>query len=87
MHDTYSDEFGALDFQRSQHGSGMSQRSQVLAHMLLIIVTQLSLTLSKQAKRFVTHLGRIADTRGDSLFTVSQLREAAQVSYMLSNLS
>ena len=29
MHDTYSDEFGSLDFQRSQNGSGMSQRSQV----------------------------------------------------------
>lgn len=29
MYDTYSDEFGMVDFQRSQHGSGMSQRSQV----------------------------------------------------------
>ena len=29
MYDTFSDEFGMLDFQRSQHGSGMSQRSQV----------------------------------------------------------
>ena len=29
MFDTFSDEFGMLDFQRSQHGSGMSQRSQV----------------------------------------------------------
>ncbi|ELU16340.1 hypothetical protein CAPTEDRAFT_101979 [Capitella teleta] len=28
MIDTYSDEFGGLDFQRSQHGSGMSSRSQ-----------------------------------------------------------
>lgn len=28
MCDTYSDEFGVLDFQRSQHGSGMSQKSQ-----------------------------------------------------------
>ncbi|XP_070576847.1 DNA helicase MCM8-like [Ptychodera flava] len=28
MVDTYSDEFGLLDFQRSQHGSGMSSRSQ-----------------------------------------------------------
>ncbi|XP_064411395.1 DNA helicase MCM8 [Latimeria chalumnae] len=26
--DTYSDEFGRIDFQRSQHGSGMSSRSQ-----------------------------------------------------------
>ncbi|XP_067900466.1 DNA helicase MCM8 isoform X1 [Heterodontus francisci] len=26
--DTFSDEFGRLDFQRSQHGSGMSKRSQ-----------------------------------------------------------
>lgn len=25
---TYSDEFGKLDFERSQHGSGMSNRSQ-----------------------------------------------------------
>lgn len=28
MYDTFSDEFGTVDFQRSQHGSGMSQRSQ-----------------------------------------------------------
>ncbi|XP_033631713.1 DNA helicase MCM8-like [Asterias rubens] len=28
MIDTYSDEFGHLDFQRSQHGSGMSSRSK-----------------------------------------------------------
>ncbi len=28
MYETFSDEFGTLDFQRSQHGSGMSQRSQ-----------------------------------------------------------
>ncbi|XP_029642907.2 DNA helicase MCM8 [Octopus sinensis] len=28
MKETYSDEFGMLDFRRSQHGSGMSSRSQ-----------------------------------------------------------
>ena len=28
MCDTYSNEFGFLDFQRSQNGSGMSQKSQ-----------------------------------------------------------
>ena len=28
MVDTYSDQFGGLDFRRSQHGSGMSGRSQ-----------------------------------------------------------
>ena len=27
--DTFSDNFGNLDFQRSQHGSGMSSRAQV----------------------------------------------------------
>ena len=34
MYDTYSDEFGMLDFQRSQHGSGMSQRSQVACSLV-----------------------------------------------------
>jgi len=29
MVDTYSDDFGLLDFRRSQHGAGMSSRSQV----------------------------------------------------------
>ena len=29
MVDTFSDEFGMLDFQRSQHGSGMSTKNQV----------------------------------------------------------
>lgn len=28
MVDTYTDQFGGLDFKRSQHGSGMSGRSQ-----------------------------------------------------------
>ena len=28
MYDTFSDELGLLDFERSEHGSGMSQRSQ-----------------------------------------------------------
>ena len=32
MYETFSDEFGMLDFERSQHGSGMSQRSQVTQH-------------------------------------------------------
>ena len=30
MIDTYSDESGTLDFQRSQHGSGISSRNQVI---------------------------------------------------------
>lgn len=30
MMDTFSDEFGLLDFKRSQHGSGSSNRSQVV---------------------------------------------------------
>lgn len=29
MNDTFSDQYGMLDFDRSQHGSGMSQRAQV----------------------------------------------------------
>lgn len=33
MMDTFSDEFGLLDFKRSQHGSGSSNRSQVVFHL------------------------------------------------------
>ena len=29
MSDTFSDEFGLIDFDRSQHGCGMRQRAQV----------------------------------------------------------
>ena len=29
MFDTFSDEYGMVDFQRSQHGSGMTQRAKV----------------------------------------------------------
>ncbi|XP_072024490.1 DNA helicase MCM8-like [Amphiura filiformis] len=36
MVDTYSDEFGILDFQRSQHGSGMSSRSQAKKFVALL---------------------------------------------------
>ena len=35
MNDTFSDEFGILNFDRSQHGSGMSQRAQVCMFMCL----------------------------------------------------
>lgn len=28
--DTFTDELGTLDFQRSQHGSGISSRNQVI---------------------------------------------------------
>jgi len=35
MIDTYCDDFGLLDFRRSQHGSGMSSRSQVTIQSLL----------------------------------------------------
>ncbi|PIK54156.1 putative DNA replication licensing factor MCM8 isoform 2 [Apostichopus japonicus] len=36
MVDTYSDQFGFLDFQRSQHGSGMSSRSQAKKFISLL---------------------------------------------------
>lgn len=32
--DTFSDDFGNLDFQRSQHGSGMSSRAQVSLNII-----------------------------------------------------
>ena len=35
MIDTYSDQFGSLDFLRSQHGSGMSGRSKASPIFLL----------------------------------------------------
>jgi len=36
MIDTYSDDFGLLDFRRSQHGSGMSSRSQVCLPLRIV---------------------------------------------------
>ena len=33
MYDTYSDEYGFIDFRRSQHGSGMSQKSQAKCYV------------------------------------------------------
>ena len=35
--DTFSDDFGNLDFQRSQHGSGMSSRAQVGLCMIRLL--------------------------------------------------
>ncbi len=32
MFDTFSDQFGLVDFQRSQHGSGMSQKAKVCVY-------------------------------------------------------
>lgn len=40
MIDTYSDDFGLLDFRRSQHGSGMSSRSQ--ANRFIAVLQRLS---------------------------------------------
>ena len=36
MQEVYSDQFGWLDFQRSQHGSGMSGRSQVCTFTMFV---------------------------------------------------
>ena len=41
MLDVFSDQFGLLDFQRSQHGSGMSGRSKVKSHSNVISFTVL----------------------------------------------
>ena len=38
MIDTYSDQFGSLDFLRSQHGSGMSGRSKASPIFLLAVL-------------------------------------------------
>lgn len=38
MIDTYSDQFGSLDFLRSQHGSGMSGRSKASPIFLLAVI-------------------------------------------------
>ena len=48
MIDTYSDDFGLLDFRRSQHGSGMSSRSQV--HVCCCSSLQEELTSHTQDK-------------------------------------
>ena len=36
MNDTFSDQYGMLDFDRSQNGSGMSQRAQVIVQKIVI---------------------------------------------------
>ena len=38
MIDTYSDQFGSLDFLRSQHGSGMSGRSKASPIFLFAVI-------------------------------------------------
>ncbi|XP_075223070.1 DNA helicase MCM8-like [Lycorma delicatula] len=60
MVDTFSDDFGDLDFRRSQHGSGMSTKNK--------------------AKQFINVLQKIADSRGQSLFSVSDMKEIANKS-------
>ena len=39
MCDTFSDQYGMLDFNRSQHGSGMSQRAQVSIAALALFLS------------------------------------------------
>ena len=43
MIDTYADELGFLDFQRSQHGSGMSSRSQVCNSFLHLFESHINI--------------------------------------------
>lgn len=45
MVDTLSDEFGMLDFQRSEHGSGMSTKNQVNYLFDQILVNDLFVNL------------------------------------------
>ena len=85
MCDTYSDEFGMLDFQRSQHGSGMSQRSQVgsqtsrLMWYQFLETSMLCTPSALQSKRFVSELGRLAEQTSNSTFTVQQMKDIAKV--------
>ncbi|XP_076347300.1 DNA helicase MCM8-like isoform X2 [Tachypleus tridentatus] len=61
MVDTYSDEFGLLDFQRSQHGSGMSGRSHakkfIAALTKVAEQTYNSLFTVSQMREIATDLG------------------------------
>ena len=47
MMDTYSDALGIVDFQRSQHGSGMSKRGQVRSALFLNCLVKSPLLLGK----------------------------------------
>ena len=93
MHDTFTDEFGMVDFQRSQHGSGMSQRSQVCVCVCVcacvrgvcVCVREWCELLKPnilyfiQARRLVCALTRAANQTSNSVFTVQQIKDVARV--------
>lgn len=76
MSETYSDEFGNIDFERSIHGSGMSKASQ--AKKLIKILTDLATTKGDDCFTFseIQHVGNKLKMSADSLYsTVSSLND------------
>lgn len=75
MYDTFTDEFGIVDFERSQHGSGMSQRSQAkrLIRELTRVANQTSKTLFtiSQMKDIASRVGIRVDCFEDLIFTLN----------------
>jgi DNA helicase MCM8 len=75
MYDTFTDEFGMVDFERSQHGTGMSQRSQAkrLIRELTRISDQTSNTLftTQQMREIARRIGVSMDRFDDLISTLN----------------
>ncbi|RXG72457.1 DNA helicase MCM8 [Armadillidium vulgare] len=91
MIDTYSDEFGFLDFQRSQHGSGISNRSQlktfISALQRVSDSTYKSLFSIDELKNLASQINLKINNFGDFLSTLNHqgylLKKGAKVYQLL----
>jgi len=54
--DVFRNEFGGLDFTRSQNGSGMSSRNEVLQFFYLRLMQRISIETDNRRTNFKSHL-------------------------------
>ena len=83
--DSFADELGVLDFNRSQNGSGMSSRNKVKYQSIIAKLSNLHTQVQLlspiffiQAKKFIAVLQRRSELQSKSVFSASELREVAQ---------
>lgn len=81
--DMFADEYGDLDFTRSQNGSGMSCKNQVqslssVTHHLMHLQNKLHIFLWLKVKKFISTLQRVSDIQCKSVFTIQELKNVAK---------
>lgn len=77
--ETYQDEMGGLDFERSQHGTGMSKKGEPKRYgKSFSALRNWRATYTPLFSRFVTQLHKLAEQSGNNRYTYDNLYQVAQ---------